>query len=151
MKKHILVSLAFLCAILIGISPVSGQSIRLKSSSEKHLNITFTGLNKEGKEVTKTIENVDLGYWKTFSLYKTKYGYDLYNNKEMKADGADGTNRWKKMVVTDEKTSATDALDLTNDIEEKKLPNNHLWVRIKIRYDNDYQLTYISLFDHRKL
>jgi hypothetical protein len=153
MKKYIhtaIVSgLVIICCTLSGIAPAAAQSIRLKSSSEKHFKVIFTGTNKAGQEVTKTLENVDLGFWKTISLYKTKYGYDLYNNKEMKSDGADATNRWKRMVITDEKTSATDELDITSGIDEKKLPNNHLWIRIKLKYDNDYLLTYISLFDHR--
>ncbi len=150
MKKQLLSSVTILALVILGATSAFAQSIRLKSSSEKHLKVVFTGVNNKGKEITRTIEDVGLGFWKTFSLYKTKYGYDLYNNKEMKADGADGSNRWTKMVVTDEKTSANDMLDLTQDIDEKKLANTRLWVRVKIKYDNDYQLTYISFFDHRK-
>ena len=137
--------------VLLCTSQAFSQSIRFKSSSDKHLKITAIGVNKQGQEVSKTLNDVSLGYWKTISLYKTKYGYDLYNNKEMKSDGADATNRWKKIIVTDENTSATDQLDITDDIEEKKLPNTHLWIRVKIKWDSDYQLTYISFFDHRQL
>ncbi len=155
MKKHIqltatLKHLIFACLIVLCAVPAFAQSVRLKSSSEKHFTVTLKGTNKAGKEVTRVLEDVDLGYWKTISLYKTKYGYDLYNNKEMKSDGKDGTNRWKKVIITDTKTSATDELDITTDTPEKKLPNNRTWIRVKIKYDNDYQLTYISLFDHLK-
>ena len=136
--------------VVAGWSNATAQAIKLKSNSEKKLKVVFIGTNKKGEEVKRTLDWVDLGFWKTVSLYKSKYGYDLYNNGEMKEDGKDGTNRWKRMIVTDANTAATDELDLTRNEEEVKLPNNHLWVRMKKRADNDYYLTHISLYDHRK-
>lgn len=135
--------------MLISASLAFGQTVRLKSNSDKHFKVTLTGVNRQGKEVTRTIDNVDKGYWKNISLYKTKYGYDLYNNKQMKREGADGTNRWKKIMITDIASSASDELDLTQDAE-KKLPNTHLWVGVRITYDSDYQVTHLTFYDHRK-
>lgn len=128
----------------------SAQSLKIKSSSARKLKITAYGLNKEGKRCSAELNDVELGYWKTLSLYKMKFGYDLYNNQNMEKSGADVSNRWTTMTIEDKETGAKDEVDLTREIDEVKLKTTKLWLRVRQQFDYDYQLTTVSLFDKHK-
>ncbi|MBC7554926.1 MAG: hypothetical protein H7257_13215 [Taibaiella sp.] len=146
MRRILLVLLA--AQFLPGVA--GAQSLRLKSNSAKKYHVTATGLNKEGQQITRQLDDVSLGYWKTVSLYKTKYGYDMYNNKQMKREGGDATNRWQTLTIVEDGTGKTDVLDITRPVTEQRLANNRTWVKIKQSWDSDYLLTYVLLYDHRK-
>ncbi len=126
------------------------QIIHFKSNCERHFKITFIGTNKNGKEVKKTLDNVSIGDWETVSLYKVKYGYDLYNNKEMQNSGADASGKWQKMEITDLQVNTTDILDISQSADALQAPGNHIWVRIKNRYERDYIVSRIFIYDRKK-
>ena len=146
MNKLFLIS----CLTLLLTGIAGAQSLRLKSNSVSVFKVTAIGVSKDGTRITKTLNDVGLGFWKTISLYKTKYGYDLYNNKEMKSDGADATNRWQSLILYNEAIGKSDTLDITSHTEEKRLRNCHIWARVRQTYDNDYLMTYVLLCDERK-
>lgn len=128
----------------------NAQTLKIRSNSEKKLKVTAYGVNKEGKQVSIELNNVDLGYWRTLSLYKAKYGYDLYHNKNMKKSGADVSNHWTRMVVELKGTDQRDEIDLTGELDEAKLSSTKLWLRLQQKFDGDYQLTTVSFYDRHK-
>jgi hypothetical protein len=142
----------FFATLVLGLLAITSvkagaQALKIRSNSEKKLKITAFGVNKEGKQVSVELNDVDLGYWKTLSLYKAKYGFDNYNNQNMKKSGADISNHWTSMVIEVRGTDRKDEIDLTQDVAEVKLKTTKLWLRVQQKFDQDYQLTTVSMYD----
>ncbi len=140
----------FLIVPIIALSTFSktnGQTLRLKSSSEKLLKVTFVGVNKEGVQVTKSLDEVDKGYWKTVNVNKVKYGFDMFHNKEMAKEGYDASNRWKQIIVEEVNNGKKDVFDVSKSNEGTTLPNTHIFIKVKKYVERDYVCQYVNIFD----
>jgi hypothetical protein len=144
MVKNAAVLLVFLLALnLTGIS----QTLKIKCNSAENLHLVLVGSDNLGHKTTKVIYDVSQGYRKKFSLFKEKYGYDMYNNSKMSHEPSDSTSEWTELHVYDKSNTMFSKVDLTKSVSKLKLDKSGIWVRVKRHTERDYLLTEVVIND----
>ena len=143
MIKHLLA----VCFLLVLLAPAQAQTLRIRSNSIENLHIVAVGTDKNGQYTSKTMYDITHDNWKTISLFEEKYGYDNYNNKNMKHEGYDPTCRWKKIIVYDASNVAYDSIDVTRPAKRASLGTAKVWAKVKVKYDRNYVITDVILND----
>ncbi len=133
-------------AALIGHS-AAAQTLRIRSYSLENLQLSAVGTDGVGHHTSKTFYDVSMNGWKVVSLNEVKYGYDNYNNQEMKHEGSAGTDQWTSLVVFNNSTTERDVIDLTRSADRVHLAHANVWAKVKRRYDRNYIITEVVLND----
>lgn len=139
--------LVFICCLVVAISSVKAQTLRIRSNSVENLHLVVMGTDKDGHKTSKTMYDFGGDTWKTLSFYETKYGYDAYHNKEMTHDGYDPTQRWTSIMVYDNSNTLYGTIDLSKPTKRASVGTTKVWAKIKQAYERDYLITDVILND----
>lgn len=133
---------------VFGLGSAQAQTLRIRSNSIENLHIVAVGTDKDGHVVTSgMMYDFYQDYYKVLSLFKEKYGFDRYHNKEMKHEGADPSSRWTKLLVYDASNTLYDTIDLTKPGNRIFIAHANIWAKVKVRYERDYEVTDVVLND----
>ena len=134
------------CFLFVLLTPAYAQTLRVRCNSIDNLHVVAIGVDKNGQYTSRTIYDFTHDNWRTISLFDEKYGYDSYNNSNMKHEGYDPTCRWKKLIVYNGSNTICDSLDLTKPTSKAHI-GAELWAKVKQRYDRNYLITDVILND----
>jgi hypothetical protein len=144
MMKRIL-TIGFALACFTG---AKAQTLRIRSNSLENLHIVAEGTDKDGHVITSgVLYDFYQNDYKVLSLFKEKYGFDRFHNKEMQHEGADPTAKWTKLVIYDASNRIYDTIDLTKETKKSHIAHANIWAKVKIRYDRDYVITDVVIND----
>ena len=143
MKRILAIGFAFAC-----ISGAKAQTLRIRSNSLENLHIVAIGTDKEGHVISSNMTyDFYQNDYKVLSLFKEKYGFDRYHNKEMQHEGADPTSKWTKLVIYDASNRIYDTIDLTKEAKRANIAHANIWAKVKMRYERDYLVTDVVIND----